>query len=134
MSHETTLAKSAAQKASPTRAYDFSGKWRNQLGSKVNISQAANGKLSGQYESAVSGGGGPVIGKMTGFANGDLISFVVKWPSDAITAWVGQVVNDAGNDVIETLWQMTVNIADAAEPTGMWQSVLAGRDRFHKAP
>ena len=128
MKHEKLLQK--ARKSS-SATVDFSGRWRNQYGSKMVLKVAA-GNVTGSYESAVSGEGSPVTGPLCGFVNGDLISFTVNWPSAAITAWVGQLVNDNGNDVIATLWQMTVNIPDAQEPTGMWQSVFAGADRFHR--
>ena len=123
----------ALRKAGPpgTRTVDFSGSWRNQLGSQMDLTVSGN-SISGQYQSAVSGESGPITGDLVGFINGDLISFVVNWPSAAITAWVGQMINDNGYDVIITLWQMTMNVSETDEPTGMWQSILAGTDRFHR--
>lgn len=110
---------------------DFSGKWGNQLSSTMALT--VNGSLvTGVYESAVSGGGGSIKGDLTGFVNGDLISFVVKWPSASITAWVGQLISEGGREVIVTLWHMTTNTPESEEPTGIWKSVYAGTDRFHR--
>jgi len=112
-------------------AVNFAGTWRNQLGSTMKLTIVGD-LVSGSYESAVSSSGSTIVGKLTGYTNGDLISFVVNWPSAAITAWVGQLINDDGYDIVQTLWQMTTNIPDASEPTSMWQSVFAGTDRFHR--
>lgn len=125
---ETTLSRLAHVEVA---AVNFAGTWRNQLGSTMTLT-IVNGLISGSYESAVSGGGGSIVGALTGFTNGDLISFVVNWPSAAITSWVGQLINENGYDVIQTLWQMTTNIPDANEPTSLWQSIYAGTDRFHR--
>ena len=90
------------------------------------------GAIKGSYMSPVSSEGTPIVGELTGWINGDLISFVVKWPSAAITSWVGQIINENGYDIIPTLWHLVVNIPDAEEPTGMWKSIYTGSDRFHR--
>lgn len=128
MNHEKALAKS---KATSTAAPDFRGIWKNQYGSKMDL-KVSGQTITGTYESPVSSTGSTVTGDLVGFINGDLISFSVNWPTAAITSWVGQAINDNGYDVIATLWHMTVNISDAQEPTGMWQSVYSGTDRFHR--
>jgi hypothetical protein len=131
MRHDIVLAKAAkvASGANPPATPDFSGAWRNQLGSTMQLTVTGT-QVSGSYESAVSSGGGTIRGDLTGHVNGDLIAFTVNWPVPAITAWVGQLTSDGGNDVITTLWQMTTNVPDNEEPRGLWQSVLAGADRF----
>lgn len=110
---------------------DFSGRWRNQLGSTMELTVNGSG-LTGEYTSAVSGGGGSIIGTLSGYINGDLIAFVVNWPSAAITAWTGQLTSEGGRDVIKTLWQMTTNVADEDEETGLWASIYAGSDQFRR--
>jgi Avidin family len=126
MSHEKALKTAANIVAAPV---NFAGDWHNQLGSTASFVVAGN-ILTGTYTSAVSGGGTPVSGPISGYINGDLIAFSVNWPSAAITAWVGQLVTDNAVDTIKTLWQMTTNVADADEPTGLWASVYAGADNF----
>jgi hypothetical protein len=129
MMHEAALSHTTDATTEPLP--DFSGRWVNQLSSRMQLT--VNGaQVSGTYESAVSGGGGPIKGELVGFVNGDLIALVVNWPTAAITAWVGQHVIENGSEAINTLWQMTTNIPDPQEPTGLWKSVLAGTDRFHR--
>ncbi|MBY0337401.1 MAG: avidin/streptavidin family protein [Acetobacteraceae bacterium] len=134
MRHDRMLTRVAAAAPGGTGpGPDFSGRWRNELGSTMELA-VQGGSITGTYTSAVSSGGGPVTGALAGHVNGDLIAFTVRWPAPAITAWVGQLVVAGGAEAIETLWQMTTNVADAEEPTKLWQSVLAGADRFVREP
>jgi hypothetical protein len=108
---------------------DFAGTWINELGSEVVLVQT-NGMLSGTYESAVSSGGTKTAGDLQGYVDGDLISFVVHWRDfQAITAWVGQLDPEAAEETINTLWQMTKQVAVGEE----WSSINAGADYFTRA-
>src|SRR4051794_19174349 len=86
---------------------DFSGTWKNELHSQMTLVQTGD-TLSGEYQSAVSGGGSSTTGALQGYVDGDLISFIVHWNDfQAITAWVGQLDPNAPEETIATLWQMT---------------------------
>lgn len=65
---------------------------------------------------------------------GDIIAFSVSWPTKAgsITSWVGQIVDEGGGDKLKALWHLIVNIPDSDEPTGLWTTVYAGADEFHR--
>ncbi|HYR21497.1 MAG TPA: avidin/streptavidin family protein [Chthoniobacterales bacterium] len=106
---------------------DFSGVWINELKSKMTISQK-NDVLSGSYESAVSESGQKTTGTLQGYADGDLIAFIVHWKDfQAITAWVGQL-DPKDPKQLNTLWQMTKQVAPGEE----WASINAGADYFTK--
>ena len=128
-------AEIAAQKSQVTSGEnpDFAGVWENQLESTMTLTVDGD-VVSGKYRSKVSGGGSPTPPKpLTGFKNGDLIAFVVNWelPYNSLTAWVGQhTPRKDGTEAIKTLWQLTRNIEDPDEPTGLWHSILAGADEF----
>jgi hypothetical protein len=123
MSQEMSLGRALGGTGRPI---DFSGTWKNELGSQVVIAQT-NGVLSGTYESAVSSGGTKTTGDLQGYVDGDLISFVVHWRDfQAITAWVGQLDPKASQETINTLWQMTKQVAQGDE----WASINAGADYF----
>jgi hypothetical protein len=128
MRHEEALALTQKIKLA---ASGFGGKWVNELNSVMNLTVTGT-DLSGTYTSQVSGDGGAVTGELSGYINGNLISFIVNWPTAALTAWVGQMVSENGEDVLETLWQMTTKIPDPGNPSELWESVLAGADRFHR--
>jgi hypothetical protein len=89
-----------------------------------------NGIVTGRYQSHVSSQHKPVSGPICGFVNGSVISFVVKWPTASLTAWVGQMVRERGRDVIETLWQLASEVENPGDPTELWNSVNSGADRF----
>lgn len=123
MQHERALTRALAGTGA---TYDFSGTWKNELGSGMVLSQAGN-TLSGTYQSAVSGGGGSTTGDLIGYVDGDLVSVIVHWRDfQAITAWVGQLVPNASPAQILTLWQMTQQVAVGEE----WKSINAGTDTF----
>ena len=131
MRHEKALALAPGQGESRAAraAVDFTGTWKNELGSEMTIVQAGQA-LTGKYISPVSGGGGPVIGLLVGWADGQVISFTVNWPQPSITAWVGHLVTEDGTEAIETLWHLATTMANPDDPTELWESVLAGADRF----
>lgn len=126
MNHDNALKSASTVAPAPV---NFAGDWHNQLGSKAHFILTGT-SLSGTYTSSVSSQGQPVSGPISGYINGDLIAFSVLWPSAAITAWVGQLVTDNAVDTIKTLWQMTTNVPDVDEPTGLWASIYAGADNF----
>ena len=123
MWHEKSLGRALAGTGT---SVDFTGVWVNELKSVATITQL-NGALSGTYVSQVSSTGGTTTGDLVGYVDGDLISFVVHWRDfQAITAWVGQMVPNQAPDTINTLWQMTKQVAVGEE----WASINAGADSF----
>jgi len=132
MNQEDALAASASLTAGP--AVNFSGHWKNELKknglhSTMDL-QIAGDNVTGTYTSVVSANGQTISGPITGFVSGRTISFVVNWPNASITAWVGHMVTEDGDDTIETLWHLATNTPNPADPNELWESVLAGADRF----
>lgn len=123
MKHENAIGRA---KAGTGSAVDFSGTWVNELGSTMTLSQSGD-KLTGKYTSKVSATDSTTSGPLQGYVDGDLISFVVHWSDfQAITTWVGQLNPKAATPQIDTLWQMTKQVANGEE----WQSINAGADYF----
>jgi Avidin family len=123
MKVETSLARALAGTG---EAVDFSGTWRNELGSTMELSQNAD-RLDGVYHSRVSSTGGTTDGDLRGYCDGDLIAVTVHWNDfQAITCWVGQVADDQAT--IRTLWQMTKQV----DPGDEWASINAGFDTFNR--
>jgi Avidin family len=105
---------------------DFTGSWANELNSTMTITQTGD-VLNGTYQSAVSADGSSTQGDLQGYADGDLIAFIVHWRDfQAITAWVGQLDPNASADTINSLWQMTSQVPVGDE----WASINAGADSF----
>lgn len=64
------------RKAGTGISIDFSGDWKNELGSVMHLEQT-NDFLIGTYTSTVSSAGGATIGDLVGCVDGDLVSMVV---------------------------------------------------------
>lgn len=139
MKHEDALAFVRAASRAGDRAIaaarpepvNFAGAWKNELGSTMTLTVTGS-KVTGTYESQVSGGGGPVVGELQGWVNGAVISFVVNW-TNSTTAWVGHHVQEGRAEAIETLWELAVRLQNPEDSTDLWESVLAGADRFVRA-
>lgn len=113
---------------------DFNGKWKNTLESVMEL-EVTNGKVTGTYRTAVGAPGKYEKFSLTGFVNGDLISFIVSWGRyGSMTAWVGQHTtdNDGKNPRIETMWQLVHNIAEKSEPHSIWGAFSTGANIFSK--
>ncbi len=111
---------------------NYNGSWVNELKSYMELRVAGN-NVEGTYHTNVGAPGGEEKFPIRGFANGDLISFVVNWEKyGSMTAWVGQHTTDdkGGNPKIETLWQLVKNIDEKSEAMNLWGDVMAGRDVF----
>jgi len=97
--------------------------------SEARIKQV-NGVLSGEYESSDSSAGTTTLGDLSGYVDGDLVSWVVHWRDfQAITAWVGQLEPTTPGE-LKTLWQMTKQVEAGKE----WASINAGSDVFFRKP
>jgi hypothetical protein len=57
-------------------------------------------------------------------------SHSLSWPTPdpSLTAWVGQLVGSPGNESLETLWYLVMDISE--DPNEVWKSTLAGADFF----
>lgn len=123
------MAMAAPTAGAPT--VDFSGKWKNQLNSEMDLVITGQ-KVTGRYKSLVSSGGSTVEGEITGYVDRDLIAIVVNWDTTAsLTSWTGQMVDEGGTETIETLWHLVMDIAEGpAEGAAIWQSTFAGADTF----
>ena len=112
---------------------DFSGHWRNQRGSSIELAVDDRGRLSGTFRTAV-GVPAPDEGfPLCGFAQGDLIAFSVGFGvHESVTAWAGQHTVVNGRERIETLWHLARNIPDEDEDRALWAAVLAGADSFER--
>ena len=111
---------------------DLKGKWTNELGATMEIQSSGGGKFAGQYTSAVSAGGNPVSGSLSGVYGGDAISFVVTWQPtyNSTTSWSGLILADDSDRLhLYTLWHLAET---PDKPSDWWESILAGSDRFWK--
>lgn len=104
--------------------FDVSTTWVNELGSKMTITIASNGSVTGTYVSKVGCGAGNPF-PLSGWYNNLAITFTVNWQQcNSLTAWTGHYVTSGGSARFTTLWYLAVGGA----PT--WSSTVAGADVF----
>jgi Avidin family len=133
MKLESTMKK-LAKSAAPAGLsdYDFSGTWRNDLGSTMEL-DVQSGLANGTYSGPASGAGAPITGKIKGFAKADILALVIRWniPSPSMTTWVGQAERKGG-DRLRALWHLAHETPDQDEPRELWTSILSGTDLFRR--
>ncbi len=128
------LSTSAAahDKPAPTSNDLFSGVWENDRGSHVTF-ENTDGLLSGFYQTNV---GQPDKSKkfpLTGFAQGDQITFTVNFKGyGSMTSWTGQITEDEAGEYIRTLWNLTRDVEDKAEDADLWKSITSGASEFRR--
>ena len=120
-------------------ATKLSGDWYNELGSKMTLTAADDGSLTGTYNSAVGDAedfyvlagrfdAAPPTGE------GVSIGWAVTFRNDyrnahSTTAWSGQFFYD-GSERILTQWLLT----SSTTPSDVWQSTNIGHDAFTRSP
>ena len=112
----------------------FEGIWQNDRGSQVTfkaVGQDAGGVLSGIYQTNVGQPDKSQSFPLTGFVEGDQISFIVNFKGyGSMTAWVGQLSVDTRGPYFNTLWHLTRDVEDALEDDDLWGSITAGASTF----
>ncbi|MFT4705301.1 MAG: hypothetical protein ACI81R_003009 [Bradymonadia bacterium] len=111
----------------------FTGTWRNDNSSEMQLAVGADGAVSGSYRTGVGRPDSSDAFALAGFVNGDLIAFCVNFGDFAsLTSWTGKyVVDGAGDPVIHTLWHLARETS-APGPTALWESLLAGASQFRR--
>ncbi len=120
---------------------DWKGKWRNQYGSIVDITDDADHRISGTFKTALPDSGfyGQEI-PVTGVHYGDCIAFVAGGKTragDAAVSYTGLLRNEK----IETMWFVVADRAIKAESEGSagkieklnwWRSISTNADTFER--
>lgn len=111
------------------------GTWYNEHGSKMTLEVAADGQLTGVFESAVGLAAPGERFPVSGFATGDLVAFTVNFGKYlSLTTWVGyRAVEDDGEEVLRTSWQMAVS-PPATKIDERWKGTWTGSNLFRRHP
>jgi hypothetical protein len=134
MASSKSLSLVGQVKLGPIPTVNFTGKWKNELKSEMELTVLTNGSIAGTYRTNVGSPKPSEEFDLVGFASGDLISFAVNFGAyGSLTAWVGQHTLINGTEVIETLWHLAENVPDDDEPSQLWSAILTGADNFTRA-
>ncbi|MGH0131200.1 UNVERIFIED_CONTAM: hypothetical protein FKN15_002993 [Acipenser sinensis] len=115
---------------------DLKGKWKNELGSNMTISETdKNGYFIGSYLTAVTTHTDVEIKKspISGVirpSSQPIFAFHVKWTfSDSITTFTGQCFVDSSGERLETMWLLK---ATARSSDDNWASTRVGSNVFRR--
>jgi hypothetical protein len=112
---------------------DFTGSWRNQHGSMLELRQLGGGAVDGRFESGVGDDGQTKWVEVSGRAQGDLITFHAAYPEySTLVTWIGQHTEENGVGLLNTHWLHVSDIPDAQEQQWMWFSNRIGFDVFRR--
>ncbi len=113
---------------------EIAGLWHNQHKSEIDFSQSANGQITGVFKTHTENGHKDY--PLTGYAHDDVIAFCVNFiEHGSVTAWVGQINQEKGKPVFNTLWHMSVEMGKLdSNDDRSWKSILSGSDKFHRGP
>lgn len=113
---------------------DFSGTWKNQNESKLELRQLPDNRIEGRFESGVGDDGREQWVEVSGYAVGDILTFHAAYPAyKTIVSWVGQHTSDNGVARIKTQWLHVSDIPDDQEQEWMWFTNRIGADDFVQA-
>jgi hypothetical protein len=113
---------------------NFTGKWKNELGSSMEIIVNTNGQVRGIYKTAVGNPTNMEEFEINGVATGDLISFSANFGKyGSLTSWTGQYTKTKAGDTIQTMWHLAVNFEDQEEEKKLWSGIWTGSNTFVRA-
>lgn len=110
----------------------FTGRWKNQLGSLLEL-HVTDGEVSGRLDMGAGNDGQPVWVEVRGRVGTDLITFNAIFPNHGtVVAWVGQHTSEDQVRQIKTVWVHATNVPDSQEQAWMWFSNRIGADVFKR--
>ena len=127
------ILEQATEKPEPKPTSQFVGKWRNRLGSDLELTIDGS-EVSGTFRSGVGVWNPPAGFHVRGFVEGDAISFCVDFGArGSVAAWSGHLVEDDAGGRLVTLWHLAQSVAHPHSDTDIWNSMMAGSDEFTRA-
>jgi hypothetical protein len=115
-------------------AIQLSGIWYNQHSSERRVQVDDEGKITGGFRSGVGFPEPEEQFPITGFTQGDLFGFTVSFGKcDSVTSRTGHSGLEDGEEVLSSLWHMSVGLLPGASSEGqLWKGVWAGADVFRR--
>lgn len=112
---------------------DFTGTWRNQNGSILELRQLGSGNIDGRFESGVGDNNQTLWVEVNGRALGDVVTFHAVFESfGTVVSWVGQHTTKDGVGQLKTHWLHATNVTDQDEPDWLWYANRIGNDTFNR--
>lgn len=113
---------------------DFTGTWKNQHGSTLELRESAGGIIDGRFESGVGDDGQTLYIDVSGKSLGDSLTFHAVYESyQTIVSWVGHYSEENGIARIKAHWLHVSDNPDTQAQEWMWFANRIGSDEFRRA-
>jgi hypothetical protein len=114
-------------------ASTLTGHWRNRLGSTMDLTVDDGHRLHGTYHTGVGLLDPAAAFPVTGFAEGDAISFCVDFGRrGSVASWSGHHIADDDGERLVTLWHLAQPVRDPHSDADVWKGIVAGADEFRR--
>lgn len=114
-----------------TAAAPLSGRWRNRLGSEMEL-QVSGDRLVGTYHTAVGSPRREASFELAGYAIGDALAFCVDFrPHGSVGSWTGHRTLDDDGERLMALWHLAGPV-DRPREADLWRGTLSGADEFRR--
>ena len=113
------------------RASAIEGRWKNRLGSVMELTVSDQHRIDGTYQTGVGVLDPDATFHVSGFVEGDAVAFVVDFGRlGSVASWSGHHVSDENGDRLLTLWHLAERVRDPHNEADTWGSLIAGSDEF----
>jgi hypothetical protein len=117
--------------ASRRRPSAIAGRWRNRLGSTMEIEVDEDHRIHGHFHTAVGLLDPSHPFPVVGFAEGDSVAFSVDFGRrGAVASWAGFHIDDDDGERLVTMWHLTQPVRHPHSEADVWGALLAGSDEF----
>jgi hypothetical protein len=115
----------------PRRKSAIEGRWRNQLGSVMEITVDDDHRIEGSFQTGVGAMEPTTHFHVTGFAEGEALTFCVDFGRlGSVAAWSGHHVNDGDGERLITLWHLAQRVREPHGEVDTWRAISTGSDEF----
>ena len=131
---ETILADAVRVEEAPrTSGSALSGRWRNRLGSTMDLTVSDDHRVHGTFHTNATSPEGGAAFPVGGFVEGDALCFCVDFGSrGSVASWAGHHLTDADGEHLVTLWHLARPVRSPHDDADVWAALLAGGDRFDR--
>lgn len=115
------------------RTTSIVGRWRNQLGSTLELEVGSDDAVTGTFQAGVGTTHPERTYHVAGYALGNAVAFCVDFrPHGSVATWTGHHVDDDQGERLVTLWHLAQPVDQPRGGTDLWRGVVAGADEFRR--
>lgn len=108
----------------------LTGRWRNRLGSTLELAVSDDHEIHGTYHAVVGEVNPKLPFRVVGFIEGEAVSFCVDFGRrGSVASWSGHHLQDEHGERLVTLWHLARPVQET-QTVDVSRAMLAGADEF----